>query len=168
MGALPSLTLHILTLVLMRLSLMLTLIPIFPGLIIIWVLALGYGLIAGFGWVGVVVFVVMTLLMIAGSLVDNILMGAKALESGATWVTTLVSLLAGIVGTVILPPFGGILFALVGIFLIEYIRLRDWRKAFQSMRGMATGWGWSVIARFGMGVVMVGIWVIWAITRYNG
>ena len=51
-------------------------VPIFPGLIVIWVATLVYGIVAGFNTVGIILFVLLTILMIAGSMADNFLMAA--------------------------------------------------------------------------------------------
>ena len=138
------------------------LIPILPGLVIIWVAGLVYGLVTGFNLTGGIIFAVMTLLMIAGSLVDNVLMGASARKTGASWLSILVALAAGLVGSLLWPPLGGLFAALVGIFLVEFYRLRDWRKAWDSTRGMAVGCGWSVVVRLLFGVVMIGLYALWA------
>ena len=63
-------------------------IPVVPGLTIIWLAALIYGIAAGFNWW---IFAVMTLLMIAGNISDNFIMGAKAREKGASWLGIIVS-----------------------------------------------------------------------------
>ena len=60
-------------------------IPILPGLVIIWVAALGYGLAAGFGVLGWIMFAIITVLMLVGSIVDNVLMGTSAHKEGAPW-----------------------------------------------------------------------------------
>jgi uncharacterized protein YqgC (DUF456 family) len=137
-------------------------IPVVPGLVIIWVAALGYGIATGFDLAGGLIFGAMTVLMIIGSLVDNVLMGAKARQTGATWWGLTLALLAGLVGGLLLPPFGGVLAALVVLFLVEYIRLRDARSALNSTRAMAIGCGWAFVARVAIGMVMVAAWVFWA------
>ena len=45
--------------------------PLLPGLVIIWVAALGYGLAAGFGTLGWIMFALITVLMLAGSVIDT-------------------------------------------------------------------------------------------------
>jgi len=50
------------------------LVPVFPGLIVIWALALLYGIISGFGTLGAVLFVIITVLAILGEVCDNVLM----------------------------------------------------------------------------------------------
>jgi uncharacterized protein len=135
--------------------------PIMPGLAIIWVAVLVYGLINGFTWISGILFAVITILMLAGGVVDNLFMGAGARMSGASWLSIGVALVAGLVGSILWPPFGGILLALVGIFLVEIIRARELRKAWESTRNMAFGCGASVFTRFGIGMVMIGLWLVW-------
>jgi hypothetical protein len=56
----------------------------------------------------------------------------------------------------------GIAGALGALFLAEYIFSRDYRKALAVTKGMAIGWGWSFVARFGVGLMMIALWAIWA------
>ena len=139
-------------------------VPIVPGLVIIWLAALGYGIFAGFGTLGWVMFAIITILMIAGSVVDNILMGTQAHQSGAAWWSVLIALIAGIAGNFALPVIGGVLAALLALFLVEWIRRKNWREALTAMKGMALGCGWAFVIRFIIGVIMIGLWMIWAWT----
>lgn len=147
----------------MLVGLIVLLVPVLPGLVIIWAAALGYGLITGFTTLGWVMFGIMTVLMIAGSLLDNILMGASAHKEGAPWWVVVIALLAAILGNFIFPIVGGVLAALLVLFLIEWARLRNARKALGSMKGLLVGCGWAVLIRFIIGLVMIGLWVIWAL-----
>ncbi len=139
-------------------------IPILPGLVIIWVAALGYGIAAGFGALGWSMFALITILMVGGSVLDNVLMGAQAHKGGAPWWVVLIALLSAILGNFIIPIpiIGGILAALLVLFLIEWLRLKDARKALTSMRGMLIGCGWAIVFRVIIGLVMIGLWLIWA------
>ena len=137
-------------------------IPILPGLVIIWVSALGYGIAAGFGVLGWVMFALITILMLAGSILDNLLMGAQAHKEGAPWWVVLIALVSAIIGSFVIPIVGGILAALLVLFLIQWIRLKDARKALTSMKGMMVGWGWAAVFRVIIGLVMIGLWLIWA------
>jgi len=136
-------------------------VPVYPGIVIMWLAALGYGVIKGFSTLGIVIFVVLTLLMLIGSIVDNVLMGVGARQGGASWSTILVALLAGVIGTLVFPPIGGIIAAPLAVLLLQYLRLRDWNKAWQALRGLATGWGLSFVVRLLIGVVMMALWWIW-------
>jgi uncharacterized protein YqgC (DUF456 family) len=154
-----------LTLLVMLVGLFGMIIPIFPGVIVIWLAALGYGIVSGFGTLGWVIFGVLTVLMLVGVTVDNLLMGAGARRGGASWGSILIGLLAGVVGTFVFPPLGGLIAAPAAVLLLEYARRRDWDRAWQATRGLALGWGLSFLVRFGIGAVMIGAWLIWAFRK---
>lgn len=138
-------------------------IPIFPGIVVMWFGVLGYGILFGFSTLGIIIFVLITLLMLFGTSVDNILMGAGARKGGASWLTIAVALIAGIIGTIAFPPVGGLVAAPLAIFILEYIRLRDLKQAWLALRGLLTGWGLSFFVRFGIGLVMIVLWWVWVL-----
>jgi uncharacterized protein YqgC (DUF456 family) len=138
-------------------------IPIFPGNVVMWVAALIYGLIFGFGRLGGILFAVISLLMLAAVLVDNFLMGAKARQNGAAWPSIILALVAGVVGTFIFPPVGGIIGAPLVLYLMEFQRLGDSSEATRVVKALITGWGLAFVVRFGLGLLMLGLWGIWAI-----
>ena len=135
--------------------------PIYPGIAIIWLAALGYGIATGFTTAGIFVFVILTLLMIVGSLIDNILMTAFTHKTGASWWSIILALVAGLIGTFAFPPIGGLIAAPLVLYLLEWGRLQDHEQAFQSLKALVTGWGFSYVARLGIGLVMVLLWGIW-------
>jgi uncharacterized protein YqgC (DUF456 family) len=158
-------TLRLIVLAVMLFGLFGLIIPVLPGLVIIWVPALVYGLITGFNLTSGILFAVMTVLMLIGNVVDNFVMGASARQQGASWVAIGVAIALGLLGSIVAPPFGGLIAALVGLFAVEYYRLRDLQKAVESTRSMAIGCGWAALIRFGIGIVMIllwGAWVLWA------
>jgi uncharacterized protein len=157
-----QISVEVLTLTFMLFGLFGLLIPVLPGLVIIWVAALGYGIASGFGTLGWIMFIIMTLLMIAGSLIDNVLMGTQARQSGASWVSIAAALVFGIAGNFVLPVIGGLIAALLALFIAEWIRRKNWRESLKSVRGMAWGCGWAFVIRFMMGVIMIGLWLVWA------
>jgi uncharacterized protein YqgC (DUF456 family) len=160
----PELIGRTVTLTFMLFGLAVLLIPILPGLVIIWAAALGYGIFSSFGVLGWIMFAILSILMIVGSFVDNVLMGTSAHKEGAPWWVILLALVGAIAGNFLLPIVGGVLAALLTLFLVELARLRDSKKAFTSMKGMLVGCGWAVAIRFIIGLVMVGLWMIWAWT----
>jgi len=151
-----------LTLFFMLVGLVGLIVPIFPGIFVMWLACLGYGVVTGFTTRGIVFFVVITLLMIAGTLIDNILMGSGARQGGASWISILAGMFAGVIGTIVFPPIGGMVAAPGVILLLEYLRARDWKKAWLATRGLAIGWGLSYFARLGIGVFILAWWLVWA------
>lgn len=136
-------------------------IPIYPGVIIIWAAALIHGLATGFSTLETWVIVLLTLLAAAGSLVDNVLMGGKARQAGASWLSIGLALAGGLLGTFLFPPLGGIIAAPLILYLAEYLRIRDHRRARHVTANLLTGWGLSFLARFGIGLVMIIVWAMW-------
>jgi uncharacterized protein len=157
------LSLNVLIYLIMAVGLVGMIIPIYPGVVIIWAAALIHGLITGFATQEIWVLVLLTTLMIAGTLVDNVLMGGKARQAGASWTSIAGALLAGIVGTFAFPPLGGIVAAPTLLFLLEYARLRDSQKAWGVTKGLLTGWGLSFAARFLIGLLMIVVFVLWGV-----
>ena len=150
-----------LTQIVMLVGLFGLIVPIFPGTVIIWLAALGYGVVSGFGTLGIVLFVIITILMLAGTLADNVFLGAGARKGGASWKTIALALVAGVLGTLIFPPFGGLIAAPLAVLLLEYQRTGNLENAWKALRGLAAGWGVSFIVRFALGFVMMTLWWIW-------
>jgi uncharacterized protein YqgC (DUF456 family) len=132
-----------------------------PGLTVIWVAALVYGIVRGFTAGGWIIFGVVTLLMLGGNLVDNLTMSASARKTGASWLSIAVALVAGVAGTLIWPPFGGIVGAAAGILIVEWIRNRDFLAGLRSTGGILKGMGLGLILRFAIGAIMIALWVVW-------
>jgi uncharacterized protein YqgC (DUF456 family) len=138
-------------------------VPFFPGLLIIWISGLGYGLLVGFGIPGTVIMVLMTVALIFGSVVDNFFSGAGALRGGASWLAIGAGVLAGIIGTFAFPPIGGFITAPLAVLGVESLRRRNVRKAFDATRGWAVGCGWAYAARLLTGILMIELFVIWVL-----
>jgi uncharacterized protein YqgC (DUF456 family) len=156
-------TLQIVVLAVMLFGLFGLVIPVLPGLVIIWVPALVYGVLTGFTLLSGALFAAMTVLMIVGSLVDNVIMGTRARQQGASWLAIGVALAAGLIGSLVFPPFGGLIAALIGLFAVEFYRLKDMQRALESTRSMAIGCGWAAVIRFGIGAIMILLWGAWVL-----
>jgi uncharacterized protein YqgC (DUF456 family) len=155
-------TIHILTFLTMLVGLFGLVIPIFPGNVVMWLAALVYGLVFGFGRLGTILFAIITVLMLVATVADNILMGAKAREKGAAWGSILLALVSGIVGTIVVPPIGGLIAAPLVLYLMEMQRLGDSDEAVKVVKALLIGWGMAFVVRFGIGLVMLVLWGVWA------
>ncbi len=153
------------TLLIMLVGLFGLIVPIFPGITVIWLAALGYGLVTHFTTLGWILFAVITVLMIVGVTIDNVLMNAKAHKEGAAWSSLALGMVGGVLGTIFLPPIGGILAAPLVVLLLEYLRQHDLNKALLTMRGLLIGWGAAFVVRFFIGLAMIGLWVVWVLNR---
>ncbi len=137
-------------------------VPIFPGITVIWVLALLYGIWEGFGGGSYGYFVAITLLAVVGWLADNVLMGSKARREGGHWLSIALAALAGVVGSLFLTPIGGLLLVFAVLFAVEMVYRRNVAEAWAITRQMAVGWGWAFAVRFGVGLLMIALWLLWA------
>jgi uncharacterized protein YqgC (DUF456 family) len=141
-------------------------IPIFPGITIIWLAALVYAVIEAFaGKMGIwdwVLFALVTVLMVAGSFVDNLIIAKKLRETGTPWKSIGIGYAAGLVSSLFLTPFAALLVTPLAMYGAEYWRLRDARQAFDSAKSFLIGFGWSFVALFSIGAAMIGLWLLWA------
>lgn len=160
---LRDITLIGLTVFVMLVGLFGLLIPIFPGLILIWLAALFYGLVAGFGILGTILFIFITVLGLIAAVIDNVFMGAKARQAGASYWALGFGVVAGVVGTFVWPPIGGLIAAPLAILVVEFIRERDFRMALQATKGLILGYGWGFFTRFLIGMLMIALWAVWAV-----
>jgi uncharacterized protein YqgC (DUF456 family) len=140
----------------------------FPGLTVAWIGQLIWVIFVGFnksheGWqfgLTIAIFVLNTLIMIIGSLLDNILGASGTRKMGVPWWEILVTMVVMIVGGILLTPLGGLALALGTLFLIEYNRLeKDHKKAWESTKALAFGYGSAAIVRFFLCIVMIALWV---------
>src|SRR5687768_3823257 len=161
-----ELLLQSLTLTFMLVGLFGLVIPIFPGIVIIWLAALIYAVAAVingtmdiWGWL---LFALITILMIVGNFVDNIIMARKLRETGTPWRSIAIGYVAGLVSSLVLTPFAALLITPLALYLAEYQRLRSGREAIQSAKSWLIGFGWSFVAMFAIGTVMIGLWALWA------
>lgn len=156
--------LKIALLVVMVLGVFGQIIPIIPGLTIAWLASLVYGVVTGFTPTAWVYFGIITALMLFGSVLDNLMMAGGAKQSGASWLAVGATTIGGVIGSLIWPPFGGLLLAMAGLLVVEVLRLRDMRRAMVSARSVAVGCGLSILARIGVGLLMIAIFALWAFT----
>lgn len=155
-----------LTLFVLLVGLLGLIVPIFPGLTVMWLAALVYALLqsaaqrmTSWDWV---LFAVITLLMIVGNIVDNVIIARKMRDKFVPWSSIILAFTASLIASLFLTPLVGLAVAPLALFLLEYRRLRDRTAAFDATKAYMIGWGWSFAARFGIGVLILGSWMLWA------
>ncbi len=146
----------------------------FPGLTVIWVSILLWGITTSFNYkVGpwtftltIATFMVITMLMALGNVLDNVLMAGGARSKGASWWAIILSFVGMIVGSIFLSPLGGLAAALLVLFALELVRIKDYKAAIRSTSSMALGCGWAVFARLVMAGIMILLFVMWYFLLY--
>ena len=141
-------------------------VTVFPGLFIMWLGTLVYavlqsaaGNMTGWKWF---IFGIITVLMIAGSIADNLIIAQKMRDKYIPWSSILFAFAASLIASLFFTPLIGLVAAPAGLFLAESRRLKDRDAAVDSTKAYMIGWGWAFGARFLIGLVMIGFWMLWA------
>jgi uncharacterized protein YqgC (DUF456 family) len=153
----------VLTAVVMLLGLAGVVLPALPGLALIWLAALGYGLLAGWGASGPWLFGLITLLGLAGLGSELWVTSAGARVAGTSGWSVLAGIVLGLIGLLFFSPIGAVIGLTLGILGGEYLRSKDWRKALSAAGGTLAGCGVSYGVKLLLGMVMIGAWVAWVL-----
>ncbi|MBV6396371.1 MAG: hypothetical protein HFACDABA_01969 [Anaerolineales bacterium] len=161
-----QIVLQTLTLFVLLLGLAGLIVPIFPGLTVMWLATLVYALVqAASGlmpWWDWLLFGFITLLMIGGNIVDNLIIAKKMRGHEIPWKNILLCYAVGIVVSFFFTPLIGLIATPLTLLGLEYLRFRDREKAFASARVFLIGWGSAFAARFAIGSAMIVLWLLWA------
>ena len=150
-----------------------TLLPILPGVVLIWLTALGYALYDGFEAVGLPTVFVITLITVVAVTSDLWLPLIGSKKGGASKRAMMFGLIGSLVGFLLLTPFfpifgsifGGIIGYAIGTLLGQYHKYRDWDIALRASIGGVAGWGVSVALQMAAGVLIMAIF-IWQVLSY--
>jgi uncharacterized protein len=140
-----------------------TLLPLLPGLPIIWAAALVFGLAEGFDRTGAIAFTLITLVGAAGVSAGLILPHRRVAARGAPASTVAAGVVLGIVGFFAIPVVGLVLGAVGGVLLAERARTGDWDVAWTTTKDLLVGFGIGVAVEFAAGLAMILCWVAWVL-----
>jgi uncharacterized protein YqgC (DUF456 family) len=142
------------------------LLPVFPGVFLMWSVVLVYCIVDGFVTIGIPVFVVLTVLGLGGATADIWMSMLGARVGGASIASTLCSMLGAAVGALAGLLVGGIgmfpgmiVGSLLGVFLNEFRVSRDWREAGKATLGLGVGYTLSTVVQVSIGVIMLVLFV---------
>jgi uncharacterized protein YqgC (DUF456 family) len=140
-----------------------TVVPIVPGLALIWAGALGFGIAEGFDGPGAFVFGVITLVGLGGEVAGVALPKRAAGSAGAHGWSLLLGVVLALAGFFLVPVVGLPLGGALGIYVGEQLRTRDPHAAWRATTATLKGFGLAAIAQFGAGLTMVILWLLWVI-----
>lgn len=136
--------------------------PVVPGVGLIWIAALVYAIAEGFATIDPLAFAVLTVLGAIGVTADIWVSQAGGKLGGASWQALLAGLGLGVVGFVIGLALGGVgavpagmVGALLGILLVEYQRRKDWKEAARAGAGWLVGCLLSGTVQLFVGLTMI-------------
>jgi uncharacterized protein YqgC (DUF456 family) len=134
------------------------LIPVLPGLLLVWgaVAVWSFEESSGTGWV---VLGLVTALLVGGTVVKYVVPGRRLRQAGVPWSSTALGGLLGLVGFFVIPVVGLLIGFVLGIYLAERARLRSHDAARESTRHALAAAGWSMVIELAAGIAMGFVWL---------
>ncbi|HEX6755952.1 MAG TPA: DUF456 domain-containing protein [Mycobacteriales bacterium] len=136
------------------------LLPVLPGLLLIWAAGLWWTVADGGGPVRWTVFAVITGLLAVGTVTKYVLPARSASARGAPLTTLLAGAAGAVVGFFVIPVVGAPIGGVVGIYLAELARLQDSRRAWTSTRAALVAIGIGLLVELTAAVLMIGAWLL--------
>jgi uncharacterized protein len=147
----------VLTTAVMLLGMVGVIVPVLPGLLLVWLGASGLVLITASGPAGWAVVALLTLLFALGTAATIWLPAQRGRQHGVPFTSLLAAIVGAIVGFFIVPVLGLLIGAAVGLVVAEAARLRGWEPAWRSLKRVAAGYGIGVLIELAIGTLMIGI-----------
>ena len=147
---------------LLLLSLIGTIIPIIPGVLLMWVIVFIYAWVDGFTAVSTASFIIISLIALITDTSDICLTLFGAKKGGASVKSMLIGTVGAVVGSFIFPIIGTIAGYIAGLLLGEYWQHGDWEIAKKAGIGGLTGWGVATIIQFigGLFIFVIFLWQV--------
>lgn len=137
--------------------------PFVPGLILMWLAALTYGVVGDFHTGGAIAFAIITVLLVAGEVTGFVLPGRAAGKAGAPSLSIVIGAMAACIGFFVIPVFGFPVGGILGIFVAETLRTGSSSQAWTTTTATLLGFGVGVLAQLGFGVAIIATWLIWVV-----
>ena len=135
------------------------LLPVLPGLLLIWGAGLAWVLLDGGGIARWGSFVVLTALLVVGTVAKYVLPARNANASGAPKATLAAGVLGAITGFFLIPVVGLLVGGVAGVLLAERRRLGSGAAAWSSTCGVLIAVGIGMLIELAAGLLMVITWL---------
>jgi uncharacterized protein YqgC (DUF456 family) len=138
-----------------------TLVPILPGLVLIWGAMVVFGLVVGFGWVGWAALAIATAIGAIGLYLNVRIPRRHAAASGLGLGGQLLAGALAVAGLFVIPVIGAPLGFALGVFLLRLRATKDRRSAWKSTRVIVGAIVKASAAQAVCGVGMGLLWLLW-------
>jgi uncharacterized protein YqgC (DUF456 family) len=139
-----------------------TLLPVLPGLLLIWAAAIVYGFLVGFDAVAGIAILASTALLGLGLYLNVRIPQKSAAESGLGIPAQLFGLLLAVVGFFVVPVVGFPLGFVLGVFIVRYQATRDTARAWISTKKSIGAIVRASAVQAACGLGMFAVWMLWA------
>jgi len=135
-------------------------IPILPGLVMVWLGVLGWAVFSDRGWGRWVVLGVASTIALTGLVVKYAWPGRNLKRGGVSNLSLFVGGVFGIVGFFVVPVVGVVLGFVLGIFVAERLRLPNGSMAWRSTKHALKAVGLSMLIELTAGLFIAAVWVV--------
>jgi uncharacterized protein len=135
-------------------------VPVLPGLLLCWAAVLVWAIFSDAGAGKWLVFGIATLLAAGGHIVKYTWPGRKLKRAGVSNWSLIAGGILGIVGFFVVPVVGLVLGFVLGVFLAQWVRLRDFGAAFPSTWHALKAAGLAMIIEIGAALAIFVAFVI--------
>lgn len=136
-----------------------TVIPYFPGVLLILAAALVWGLLGDVGAAGWAVVGLLAVIGVGGMIFGILIPVRTTAGKGAPRWVLAVGLLGVVIGFFVIPVVGALIGGPLAILLAEFYRLRDLSGAWRSTTRALKGIGLAILVEFLAAFVMIVIWL---------
>jgi uncharacterized protein len=140
-------------------------VPVMPGLLVVWGVAVGTTLWVAADVTGWLIVVVLTVLFALGTAATLYLPARQGRRGGAPVGSLVAAALGAVVGFVVIPVAGFLLGAFGGYLLAEHRRLGEWGPAWSSLGTVMRAYGVGVVVELTLGLTMIAVWAAAAVLR---
>lgn len=134
-------------------------VPVLPGLLLVWACGLAWVLLDGGGPARWATLAVMTALLVAGTLLQYVLPGRATRKAAASRATLWVAAAGAVAGFFLVPVVGVVLGFVAGAYLCELAATRDLAAAWRSTVVVLKGVGLGMLLQLLAGGLMIAVWV---------
>ena len=135
-------------------------VPVLPGLVLVWGAGLVWVWLDGGGPGRIAVGVLLTLLLVVGTVVKYALPARSASGAGAPRTTLLLGVAGAVVGLFVIPVVGVVVGGVGAVFVAELVRLQDARTAWRSTWAVLRAVGIGILVELTAAVLMLGTWTV--------
>lgn len=138
-----------------------TVVPLVPGLGLIALAAVGYGIAEGFGVVGWICISLIVAFALAGTVAGYALPKRAAGAAGAARSSLFIGAAGAVAGFFLIPVVGLPVGGAVGIYVGERARTGAHEPAWRATMATLKGFGVGALVQLAAGVAMFATWVVW-------
>lgn len=141
-----------------------TIVPLLPGLALVWAATLVWGILTEFGTWGTIAMISITLLLATGIFLSIRIPQKSAAAQGLSFLGTIFGLVLAVAVGIVIPVIGIPVGFVLGVWIVRIAETGDGEAAFRSAIATTGALFRASAAQFAIGCAMGVVWLIWALS----